>query len=281
VSPAPQPPAPVEAPTIADTGAEKFYGAPGGAAAAERAAEGPSSPINPLNGILPGNLAGFPSAGTEVTTQQVDEFHPRTTNDVFNRVPGVHVVNDDGFGRHGGIGIRGSPPRRGRKVLVMEDGISINMSLWLDPSVHYVPPLDRIESTEVLRGTVMAYGPNNNHGVVNFKNFSPFGANETVITAAIGTTENDDGSFYDEDDDEVFGSIVGRSDVSSTWHIHTRQMSGNVGAVLSYSGADVEGAWDTERLRYNDLYAALGWKGVDQDLVVSGVYFRQLCEASS
>jgi Fe(3+) dicitrate transport protein len=134
VSPAPQPPAPVEAPTIADTGAEKFYGAPGGAAAAERAAEGPSSPINPLNGILPGSLAGFPSAGTEVTTQQVDEFHPRTTNDVFNRVPGVHVVNDDGFGRHGGIGIRGSPPRRGRKVLVMEDGISINMSLSTRPS---------------------------------------------------------------------------------------------------------------------------------------------------
>ncbi len=63
--------------------------------------------------------------------------------------------------------------------------------------------------------------------------------------------------------------------MSSTWHVHTRQMSGNVGAVLSYSGADVNGAWDTERLRYNDIYGALGWKGVDQDLTISGVYFRQ------
>jgi Fe(3+) dicitrate transport protein len=278
VSPAPQPPPPVAVAPVDNTpvGTQDlpYYGPSGGRAAAARVESGPSSPINPNNGILPGDLTGFPSAGDRIATEQVDEFHPRTTNDVFNRVPGVHVVNDDGFGRHGGIGIRGSPPRRGRKVLVMEDGISINMSLWLDPSVHYVPPLDRIDSTEVLRGTVMAYGPNNNHGVVNFKNFSPFGANETVISSAIGYTENDDGSFTNEDD-EVFGSIIERSDVSSQWHIHTRQMSGNVGAVMSYSGADVEGAWDTERLRYNDLYGALGWKGVDQDLVVSGVYFRQ------
>ena len=79
----------------------------------------------------------------------------------------MHVINDDGFGQHGGIGIRGSPPRRGRKVLIMEDGHTINMSLWLDPSVHYVPPVDRIESAEVLRGTVIDYGPNNNHGIVN------------------------------------------------------------------------------------------------------------------
>lgn len=267
---APQAPSvPPEAPSVADAGAEKFYGSPGGAAAASRAASGPSSPINPLNGILPANLEGFPSAGSEVTTQQFDEFRPRTTNDTLNRVPGVHVVNDDGFARHGGIGIRGSPPRRGRKVLVMEDGVSLNMALWLDPSVHYVPPLDRIEAVEVLRGTVLAYGPNNNHGIVNFKNLSPFGADETEMAFAFGTTENDDGQL------EGDTSIMGRSDLSSTWHIHTRQTSGNVGVVMSYSGADVDGAWDTERLRYNDLYGAVGWKGVDQDFTVSAVYFRQ------
>jgi Fe(3+) dicitrate transport protein len=269
VSPTPQAPATVQAPDAATAGSEPFFGAPGGAAAAARAATGPSSPINPMNGILPGSIEGFPSAGTELTTEQIDEFHPRTVNEALTRVPGVNVVNDDGFARHGGIGIRGSPPRRGRKVLVMEDGVSLNMSLWLDPSVHYVPPLDRIESIEVLRGTVMAYGPNNNHGVVNFKNLSPFGADETEMSFAIGTTENDDGSF------EGNSSIMGRSDVSSTWHVHTRQTSENVGAVLSYSGADVDGAWDTERLRYNDIYGALGWKGIDQDLTVSAVYFRQ------
>lgn len=276
VSPAPQAFI-TDEPATTDSG-ERFYGAPGGAAAAARAATGPSSPINPSNGILPGNLTGFPSAGTTVTTGQIEEFRPRTVQDVFNRVPGVHVVNDDGFARHGGIGIRGSPPRRGRKVLILEDGAPIHMSLWLDPSVHYTPPLDRVEAVDVLRGTVINYGPNNNHGVVNYRNFSPFGPNETEITTMIGTTENDDGRFVEdegEDDEEVHTSIMNRSDVSSTWHMHTRQMVDNVGAVFSYSGADVDGAWDTERLRYHDFYGALGWKGVDQDLVISGVYFRQ------
>ncbi len=82
-------------------------------------------------------------------------------------------MNDDGFARHGGIGIRGSPPRRGRKVLMLEDGVSLNMSLWLDPSVHYMPPLDRVETIEVSARHRLNYGPNNNHGVVNFKNMSP------------------------------------------------------------------------------------------------------------
>ncbi len=43
------------------------------------------------------------------------------------------IVNDDGFARHGGIGIRGSPARRSRKVLVLEDGFPVNMSLT---SIH-------------------------------------------------------------------------------------------------------------------------------------------------
>lgn len=272
VSPTPQPPTFVS--EEAATAAEPYFGAPGGQAAAARATTGPSAPINPLNGILPGSLDGFPSAGTAITSSDITEFQPRTTNDIFDRVPGVHVVHDDGNSRHGGIGIRGSPPRRGRKVLVMEDGASINMSLWLDPSVHYVPPPDRIDTVEVLRGTILNYGPNNNHGVVNFKNISPFGPNETVISGSVGYTENDDGFFVDDDDDELMTSI-GRSSTSGTWHMHTRQMSGNVGAVFSYSGADVAGAWDTERLRYNDFYGALGWKGIDQDFTLSAVYFRQ------
>ena len=93
-----------------------LYGARGSAGAAARAVNGPLSPINPQS-ILPGNLERFPSAGTRVDRNEIDEFDIKNTNDAFTRVPGVNVVNDDGFARHGGIGIRGSPPRRGRKVL--------------------------------------------------------------------------------------------------------------------------------------------------------------------
>ena len=70
VSPTPQPApagAPVE-PTATD--AVPYYGPAGGRAAAQRAETGPSSPIDPLDGMLPGNLQGFPSAGTAVTQEQ-------------------------------------------------------------------------------------------------------------------------------------------------------------------------------------------------------------------
>jgi Fe(3+) dicitrate transport protein len=254
------------------------YGAAASAAAAARAAEGPTSPINPQT-IAPQDLSRFSSAATRVDTAKIDAYQVKNTNEVFSRVPGVHVVNDDGFGRHGGVGVRGSPPRRGRKVLHMEDGQPINLSVWIDPSVHYTPPIDRLDSIEVLRGTVISHGPLNNHGVVNFRNLSPFGPNESVISAAIGKTQNRKGSFTEEADDpgeedETFTSSINRG-ISNMRHVHTRQMVDNVGLVFSYSGAEVDGTWDTERLRYNDFYGAVGWKGGDQDLTISAGYFRQ------
>jgi Fe(3+) dicitrate transport protein len=238
-----------------------YYGPPGGAGNFERSVDSAQSPIVPNQGLLPGNLMDFSSTGSRVTRQQIDEQDPLTTNDILSRVPGVDIINDDGLGRHGGISIRGTPARRSRKVLVMEDGRSINQSLWIDPSAHYTPPPDRIESVEVLRGTVITYGPNNNSGVVNFRNIQPFGPNETVISGQGGWVDID-------------GANVGESSAAQ-WHVHTRQTSGNWGFVLSYTGANAQGAWDTERLRYQDFYAAIGWKGAKSDFTFTTVYFAQ------
>lgn len=271
VSAPPPPPPPVadlpplepeiDLPSIITQPLPGYYGPPGGEAAYERAMDSPQSPINPVDGIVPGNLQDFSSAASRVTRQQIDEQDPLTTNDILSRVPGVNLVADDGLARHGGIGVRGSPPRRSRKVLVMEDGRPINMSLWLDPSTHYVPPPERLEAVEVVRGSVI-YGPNNNFGAINFRNFQPFGPNETVISGEGGVVSTDGPGFGDD------GS-------AAKWHVHNRLTSGNWGTVVSYTGANAQGAWDTERLRYNDFYAALGWKGVKSDFTASAVYFRQ------
>ncbi len=253
--------APVAEPVPQDEIAEPFDSGPasanaaqypaGGQGAAARAQDGALSPVDPSRGIVPGNLDRYPGAATRVDNASIDDQRPRTTNDILERVPGVSIVNDDGFARHGGIGIRGSPARRSRKVLVLEDGFPVNMSLYIDPSTHYIPPRDRVQSVEVLRGANAAYGPNNNHGVVNFVNLSPFGPTESELEFSFGTGG------------------------SNTRHAHTRQMFNNVGVVASYSGANADGTWDTERLRYNDFYGAIGWKGVDQDFTFSGVYNRQ------
>ena len=264
----PQPPAPVEPepiepelffPTLITQQTPGYYGPPGGEASFERSVDSAQSPINPLNGIAPGNLQDFSEAGSRVTRQQINEQDPLTTNDIMQRVPGVAVVNDDGIGNQGGVGIRGSNPRRSRKILVMEDGQSINLSLYIDPSVHYVPPPDRIEAVEVIKGSIV-YAPNNNFGAVNFRNLQPFGPNESVISGEGGSVALDG---------------AGGDGSAAKWHVHNRQTWGNWGTVVSYTGANVQGTWDTERLRYNDFYAALGWKNTKADFVFSGAYMRQ------
>lgn len=261
--PAPAEPAPIEpefdAPTLITQPLPEFYGPPGGEAAFERAMTGAQSPVNPLNGAIPGNLQDFSEAGSRVTRQQINEQDPLSTNDILQRVPGVTIVNDDGLGNQGGIGIRGSNPRRSRKVLIMEDGQSINMSLYIDPSTHYVPPPDRIEAVEVFKGSII-YAPNNNFGAINFRNLQPFGPNETVISGEGGS---------------VALEGAGGDGSAAKWHAHTRRTWGNWGTVVSYTGANVQGTWDTERLRYNDFYAALGWKNTNADFVFSGAYMRQ------
>jgi Fe(3+) dicitrate transport protein len=251
-APAAQPDYAEEAPALSNSP----YGAAASGGAAARAAEGPISPIS-AKSVLPDNLQDFSGAASRITTTDLDSQRPATTHEALARVPGVVTVTDDGAARHSGIGLRGSPFRRSRKVLVMEDGVPINFSTYLDSSTHYTPPLERIESIEVMRGPIVNYGPLNNHGVINFQNLSPFGANETVIKAGIGYTEGSN------------------KDINNFRHVHTRQNLGNVGVVASYSGGDSGGAWDVEELGYNDFYGAVGFKGTNQDLTISGGFFRQ------
>jgi Fe(3+) dicitrate transport protein len=273
-TPAPVAVAPPPVEPAADVSADPnpVYGAANSGGAAERATQSSQTPINPRS-LTPTNLQGFSAAATNIDAEALAEQKPRNVNDMFKQVPGVIVVNDDASGHHGGISLRGSPPRRSRKVLVMEDGQPVNLALWLDPSVHYWAPVDRLESVEVLRGTVITHGPHNNFGVINARNLSPFGAPETVISAAIGFTQTRAGSYTDANG--VVHTGNSEWDLSSRWHVHTRQHAGNVGLVASYTGENVQGAWDTERLRFHDFYGAIGWKGIDQDLTVSVVYARQ------
>jgi Fe(3+) dicitrate transport protein len=274
--PAPVEPTPIEPelvlPSLITQPTLQYYGPPGGQGNYDRTMHSSQSPIVPIQGIIPGDLSDFSSAASRVTRQQINEQDPLTTNDILSRVPGVAILNDDGLGRHGGISVRGTPARRSRKVAVLEDGRFINQSIWLDPSTHYVPPPDRIESVEVLRGTVIVYGPNNNSGVVNFRNLQPFGPNESVVSVQGGSVALTGGHFED------VNRALDDGDATK-WHAHTRQSvnaNGNRwGLVLSYTGANAQGAWDTERLRYDDFYAALGWAGVKSDFTFTTVYFAQ------
>ncbi len=257
------------------------YGSPAATGAAERARQSAQTPVNPTQ-LIPDDLNGFSAAATNLTPAVINERKPQNLNDALQQVPGVIIINDDASAHHGGVSVRGSPARRSRKMLVMEDGHPVNLALWLDPSVHYWGPLERFESVEVIRGTIITHGPNNNFGVINARNISPFGPDETVVSASIGFTKSKTGSFQtiegEDGEPEAEGPATfggNDTDISAKWHVHTRQSSENVGVVMSYTGSNVQGLWDTERLRDNDFYGAIGWKGSSSDLVVSAMHARQ------
>lgn len=251
--------APGSADPVGEGRQNPVYGARNSEGAAARADQSAQTPINARQ-LIPSNLEGYSTSATRVSESALDERRDRNVNESLKKVSGIIIVNDDGGGHHGGISVHGSAPRRGRKVLMMEDGHTVNLALWIDPSIHFAPPEERLEAIEVIRGPVVTHGPNNNFGIINLRNLSPFGPDETGIEFSLGWTDNGPND---------------QKGISNRRHIHTRQSFNNVGVVAAYTGANQEGAWNSETLRFDDFYAAIGWKGINQDLVVNYSYAKQ------
>jgi Fe(3+) dicitrate transport protein len=115
----------------------------------------------------PGSVAYLDN--TELTRLQ-----PVSGNEVFRRVPGINVVDEEGAGLRVNIGIRGLDPDRSRNVLMMEDGIPIALNPYGEPEMYYTPAIDRMSGVEILKGSgQILYGPQTVGGVVNYITATP------------------------------------------------------------------------------------------------------------
>lgn len=213
---------------------------------------GALAPID-IEATLPTEVDQTPGAATQITEEQIETYQPYTLMDTLDFAPGVRTIYDDVLGRRSGIAIRGAPARRSRKVLLMEDGVPINASTYIDPSAHYTPPQERLERVDVLKGAGhVLHGPLNNHGIINFINKRPTETPETTVELAGG-------------DPSTFKRHI----------MHTRT-DGPLGLVLSYSGLDADGSFDIEDFSYDDFFAS-GDLAINetQDLGLSITYFRE------
>ena len=107
-------------------------------AAAEEGGDTPAKVLQPLEvrALLVDDLADTPGAASVVTDEDIEAYRPQTLHDALDFVSGVRTIDDDALGRRSGIGIRGAPPRRSRKTLLLEDGTPISASKYLDPRAH-------------------------------------------------------------------------------------------------------------------------------------------------
>jgi Fe(3+) dicitrate transport protein len=202
---------------------------------------------------VPGEVRDTAGAASVLAEFELRTLRPLTLHDALRFVPGVRTLDDDVLGRRAGIAVRGAPTRRSRKTLLLEDGVPINASSYLDPSAHYTPPMERLERVDVLKGAGhLLHGPLNNHGIVNFRNKRPTLEPETAVDFGIGTL----GTFRR--------------------HLLHRRTEGAVGLVFAYTGANGRGAFDVERHQYDDFFgsATIG-VGAGHEVGMSATYFRE------
>ncbi len=87
---------------------------------------------------------------------------------VFAKVPGITVWENDGSGVQLGIAARGLSPNRSWEFNMRQNGYDISADIFGYPEAYYSPPMAAVERIEVVRGAAsLAFGPQFG-GLVNF-----------------------------------------------------------------------------------------------------------------
>lgn len=79
---------------------------------------------------------------------------------IFAKVPGISVWENDGSGIQTGIASRGLSPNRSWEFNVRQNGYDISPDVFGYPESYYTPPTEAVEKIEVVRGAAsLQYGP--------------------------------------------------------------------------------------------------------------------------
>lgn len=82
------------------------------------------------------------------------------TREIFSRVPGVTVWENEGSGIQINVGVRGLSPNRSWELNTRQNGYDISSDVFGYPEAYYNPPLEAVESIELIRGGAsLQFGP--------------------------------------------------------------------------------------------------------------------------
>jgi Fe(3+) dicitrate transport protein len=88
---------------------------------------------------------------------------------VFAKVPGISIWENDGTGIQTGIAARGLSPNRSWEFNVRQNGYEISSEVFGYPETYYTPPLEALSKIEVTRGAAsLQFGPQFG-GVINYQ----------------------------------------------------------------------------------------------------------------
>ncbi|MFN7118148.1 MAG: TonB-dependent receptor family protein [Saprospiraceae bacterium] len=79
---------------------------------------------------------------------------------IFAKVPGIMVWENDGSGTQLGVATRGLSPNRSWEFNVRQNGYDITPDIFGYPEAYYTPPMEALDRIEVIRGAAsLQYGP--------------------------------------------------------------------------------------------------------------------------
>ncbi len=88
------------------------------------------------------------------------DLSTNNTRQVFAKVPGISIWENDGSGIQAGVAARGLSPNRSWEFNVRQNGYDISSEAFGYPETYYTPPMEALGKIEVIRGAAsLQYGP--------------------------------------------------------------------------------------------------------------------------
>jgi len=88
------------------------------------------------------------------------DLSTNNTRQIFAKVPGLSIWENDGSGIQTSIATRGLSPNRSWEFNVRQNGADISSEVFGYPEAYFTPPTEALERIEVVRGAgALQYGP--------------------------------------------------------------------------------------------------------------------------
>jgi Fe(3+) dicitrate transport protein len=126
------------------------------------------SPIEKLNPIE--NLSIYSGKKNEVIVLSSLQANlvSNNTRQIFARVPGVTIWENDGSGTQVGIAVRGLSPNRSWELNTRQNGYDISSDIFGYPEAYFSPPMEAVEKIQLIRGGAALQFGSQFGGVINY-----------------------------------------------------------------------------------------------------------------
>lgn len=218
------------------------------------------------------DVSAQPGAVSLITSEDIEQSQPRSTEDVLRRVPGIYIKGEEDSAVVTNVGVRGLPAGD-YKTLVLEDGVPVQPGTFVGNSRYYNPRIQRMEGVELLKGaSSLRYGPNNIGGVINYQTKTP--DEGVAVTGRVGSWATYETSIEaggrSPSDDAYFGVIATHAQ-SDGWMDKGWEMTD----VMVKAGTEINhNQFVGVKFSYYENEANISYRGYFEDAYDAGATFN-------